>query len=178
MMLFIWIDVFNVNLLRLKVQPSLKQSWIYFSSSLEKSRIVLNFKCSDVYGPCITTTHCIDRTVWGAVDGGASLSTWGAFPHRTAFVCRNVRHVEDGRGVDGAAARRHNSWASAAAAGLLRWWCRQLLRHAWGRGAVVTLGPRGGEYTWRGERLDSVVTVHSSAVCFPSKICYWTHVIS
>ena len=32
---------------------SLKQSWIYFSNSLEKSWIALNFKCPDVYGACI-----------------------------------------------------------------------------------------------------------------------------
>ena len=54
---FIWIDVFNVNLLRLKVQMSLKQFWLNFSNSLEKSWLALNFKCPDVYGPCLHFCH-------------------------------------------------------------------------------------------------------------------------
>ena len=48
---FIWIDVFNVNLLRLKLQTSLKQSWIYFLNGREKSWIALNFKCPCVCAP-------------------------------------------------------------------------------------------------------------------------------
>ena len=49
-MWFIWINVFNVNLRQVKVQMLLKQSGIYFSNSLEKSWIAMNFKCPDVYG--------------------------------------------------------------------------------------------------------------------------------